>query len=63
MANSIEARSPFLDHHLMEFAALVPPEGKLDRTIGKRPLKSTLDRVLPSEILKVRRLDLWFDSR
>jgi asparagine synthase (glutamine-hydrolysing) len=51
MAYSVEARSPFLDHHLMEFAASLPPELKLDGRHGKRLLKSTLGGILPSEIL------------
>ena len=29
MANALEARSPFLDHELMEFAASIPPQYKL----------------------------------
>jgi asparagine synthase (glutamine-hydrolysing) len=52
MAYSVEARSPFLDHHLMEFAASLPPEHKLDGTRGKRLLRTTLRRVLPHEILE-----------
>lgn len=52
MAYSVEARSPFLDHHLMEFAASLPPEHKLVGASGKRLLKSTLRRVLPDEILR-----------
>jgi asparagine synthase (glutamine-hydrolysing) len=52
MAYSVEARSPLLDHHLMEFAASLPPEHKLEGTSGKRLLKSTLRRVLPDEILE-----------
>src|SRR5262249_53422816 len=31
MAHSVETRSPFLDHHLMEFAASLPVERKLKR--------------------------------
>jgi asparagine synthase (glutamine-hydrolysing) len=52
MAYSVEARSPFLDHRLMEFAATLPPEHKLDAAGGKRLLKQTLRRVLPDEILE-----------
>jgi asparagine synthase (glutamine-hydrolysing) len=56
MAYSVEARSPFLDHQLMEFAASLPPEHKLDGTNGKRLLKSALRRVLPEEILDRRKM-------
>jgi asparagine synthase (glutamine-hydrolysing) len=51
MAYSVEARSPFLDHQLMEFAASLPPEYKLDGISGKHLLKKTLHRVLPETIL------------
>jgi asparagine synthase (glutamine-hydrolysing) len=56
MAYSVEARSPFLDHHLMEFAASLPPEHKLDGANGKRLLKNALRRVLPEEILRRRKM-------
>jgi asparagine synthase (glutamine-hydrolysing) len=51
MAHSLEARSPFLDHKLMEFAASVPPELKLAGGNGKRLLKSALRDTLPAEVL------------
>jgi asparagine synthase (glutamine-hydrolysing) len=51
MACSLEARSPFLDHHLMEFAASLPPEQKLERGATKVILKRALRRVIPPEIL------------
>jgi asparagine synthase (glutamine-hydrolysing) len=51
MAHSVEARSPFLDHHLLEFAARLPAELKLRRRSRKHILKSALRGVLPDEIL------------
>jgi asparagine synthase (glutamine-hydrolysing) len=51
MAHSIEARSPFLDHELMEFAAALPVEQKLDGLHRKRILKAALRGLLPDEIL------------
>jgi asparagine synthase (glutamine-hydrolysing) len=51
MAYSVEGRSPFLDHHLMEFAAALPARLKLRGMTGKVLLKSTLRGVLPDEIL------------
>jgi asparagine synthase (glutamine-hydrolysing) len=51
MAYSVEARSPFLDHHLMEFAASLPASAKLQGTSGKRLLKSALRGVIPDAIL------------
>ena len=51
MAYSVEARSPFLDHHLMEFAAKVPARLKLHRRSGKVLLKYALRGIVPDEIL------------
>jgi asparagine synthase (glutamine-hydrolysing) len=52
MAYSVEGRSPFLDHRLMEFAAALPPELKMRGTRGKVILKSALAGVLPADILE-----------
>lgn len=51
MANSLEARSPFLDHKLMEFAATIPPQFKLNGFEKKYILKKALLPILPKEIL------------
>src|SRR5437870_3194124 len=51
MAHSLEARSPFLDHKLMEFMARVPANMKLQRGESKHILKSALRQILPNEIL------------
>jgi asparagine synthase (glutamine-hydrolysing) len=51
MAHSLEARSPFLDHELMEFAAAVPPHLKLAHGDTKRLLKLALRGRVPDEIL------------
>lgn len=51
MAYSVEGRSPFLDHHLMEFAAALPARLKLRGTAGKLLLKSAMRNVLPDEVL------------
>jgi asparagine synthase (glutamine-hydrolysing) len=66
MAYSLEARSPFLDHVLMEFAAALPARMKLRGTRGKRILKQALRGTLPDEILDRPKmgfgvpLDHWF---
>lgn len=52
MAVSLEARSPFLDHHVLEFAASLPEELKLRGLTTKYLLKRVLKRLLPEEILK-----------
>jgi asparagine synthase (glutamine-hydrolysing) len=51
MAVSLEARSPFLDHHLMEFAARLPARLKLRGLTTKRLLKRALRALLPEENL------------
>jgi asparagine synthase (glutamine-hydrolysing) len=51
MAVSLEARSPFLDHHLMEFAASLPENLKLRRLKTKYLLKQILKRLVPRENL------------
>lgn len=56
MAYSVEARSPFLDHHLMEFAAALPARLKLHRTSGKVLLKYALRGIVPDEILDRRKM-------
>ncbi len=51
MANSLEARSPFLDHKLLEFTASIPSSWKLKGTTTKYILKKTFGNFLPKEIL------------
>jgi asparagine synthase (glutamine-hydrolysing) len=51
MANSLEARSPFLDHKLMEFAAALPPELKLNGIASKYLLKKAFSPLLPRSVL------------
>ncbi len=52
MANSLEARSPFLDHKLMEFAARIPASLKLKGITTKYILKKAFFKILPKEILQ-----------
>ncbi|MEW2493207.1 asparagine synthase (glutamine-hydrolyzing) [Streptomyces nodosus] len=51
MANSLEARSPFLDHRLMEWAARLPAELKVRRGTTKYLLKKAMQDWLPPELL------------
>jgi asparagine synthase (glutamine-hydrolysing) len=50
MAWGLEARTPFLDHELVELAAACPPELKL-ASGGKGVLKEAGRRVLPAEVI------------
>ena len=52
MAVSLEARSPFLDHHVIEFAASLPENLKLRGLTTKYLLKRVLGKLLPQENLK-----------
>jgi asparagine synthase (glutamine-hydrolysing) len=51
MAVSLEARSPFLDHHVIEFAASLPENLKLRGLTTKYLLKRVLGKLLPQENL------------
>jgi asparagine synthase (glutamine-hydrolysing) len=51
MACSLEARSPLLDHELMEFAASLPPSMKIRGTEKKLIFRDALRGWVPTEIL------------
>jgi asparagine synthase (glutamine-hydrolysing) len=54
MANSLEARSPFLDHEVMEFAATLPSSWKIHGPgfTSKYVLKEAFRSFLPEKIIK-----------
>jgi asparagine synthase (glutamine-hydrolysing) len=49
MANSLEARSPFLDWHLTEFAARLPSHLKVKGNTSKYILKKAIADLVPAE--------------
>src|SRR6266852_4930404 len=51
MANSIEARVPFLDYRLVEFIETLPPHLKLRRFRGKYLHKKAVEKWLPREVV------------
>jgi asparagine synthase (glutamine-hydrolysing) len=51
MATSLEARVPFLDHHLVEYALGLPRELKVAGRSGKHILKRSLEEILPHDLL------------
>lgn len=66
MANSLEVRVPFLDHKLLEFAAVIPSKFKLKGLNTKYLLKEVMKNRLPEEIINGKKkgfsipLSRWF---
>jgi asparagine synthase (glutamine-hydrolysing) len=66
MANSLEGRSPFLDHKLAEWAACLPTNMKVRGFTGKYILRKTFQNKLPRSIYKRGKqgfgipVDTWF---
>jgi asparagine synthase (glutamine-hydrolysing) len=56
MANSLEARVPFLDHEFMEFVAGIPSRFKLKGSRAKFILKKAFPDFLPPAILKRKKM-------
>jgi asparagine synthase (glutamine-hydrolysing) len=52
MVHSLEARAPFLDHRLIEFAAALPAELKLRGRDGKVLLRRAAERHLPAWVTR-----------
>jgi asparagine synthase (glutamine-hydrolysing) len=69
MANSLEARVPFLDFHLIEFIESLPPGLKLNGFTGKYLHKKALEKWLPKKIVYRRKkgfanpVEHWFRMR
>lgn len=53
MGNSIEARSPFLNHHIIDFAFALSPKLKLHNNVEKYILRCAMERtgLLPNNII------------
>ncbi|MCA1587128.1 MAG: asparagine synthase (glutamine-hydrolyzing) [Chloroflexi bacterium] len=51
MANSIEARVPFLDHELVELAMAMPDAQKIAGGVGKVALKRAVGDLLPHDLI------------
>ncbi|RMG82786.1 MAG: asparagine synthase (glutamine-hydrolyzing) [Bacteroidetes bacterium] len=50
MANSLEVRVPFLDHHLVEYVFSLPYEFKINSFMKKKLLQDAFKDILPSEL-------------
>ncbi|MDH4137367.1 MAG: asparagine synthase (glutamine-hydrolyzing) [Anaerolineae bacterium] len=53
---SLESRSPYLDHRMLEFAARLPVDYKLRGDITKYILKKALSGLLPDDVLHRRKM-------
>lgn len=66
MANSIEARTPILDHRLVELATAMPEKFKLNLFKSKIAFKNAFDSELPPSIINRAKLgfstpiNIWF---
>ncbi len=66
MANSVEARVPFLDHRLAEFSAMLPPDMKLRGFHDKYILRKSAGGYLPKEMAGRKKqrffvpMDSWY---
>ena len=66
MASSLEVRSPFMDHEVVEFAASLPLKFKQRRMSRKHILKQAFSDMIPREILRRRKkgfgvpIHTWF---
>jgi asparagine synthase (glutamine-hydrolysing) len=69
MANSLEARVPFLDYRLIEFIESLPPRLKLKGLTGKYLHKKALEKWLPKEVVYRKKkgfanpIENWFRTR
>ena len=52
MANSMESRPPFLDHHLAEYARTIPPSLRIRGGVEKWVLREAMKGVLPEILYK-----------
>jgi asparagine synthase (glutamine-hydrolysing) len=66
MAHAVEARVPFLDHDVVEFATRLPSSYKLHDTVGKALLKKAAEPYLDHDMIYRRKqgfgapMDDWF---
>lgn len=51
MANSLELRVPFLDHHVFEFAATIPLQYKIQGKTTKKVLRDSFRDILPPQVI------------
>ena len=68
MAHAVEARVPFLDHEVVEFAARLPARYKLRDGVGKWVVKKVAERHLPHDLVHRKKqgfgapMEEWFQD-
>lgn len=62
MAHSLEARVPFLDHHVVEYCAGIPSNLKVRRLRSKYVLKRAAAGIVPDRIIHKRKLGFFRGS-
>tara|TARA_Y100001933_G_C18798531_1_gene479783 strand:- start:275 stop:709 length:435 start_codon:yes stop_codon:yes gene_type:complete len=68
MANSLEVRTPFLDHELVDYVFSLPSKYKIDKGNRKKILKDTFINELPDEVFTRKKhgfevpLRKWFNN-
>jgi asparagine synthase (glutamine-hydrolysing) len=55
MGASVEARVPFIDYRLVEFANTIPPSVKMDKANTKKLIKKIAEKYLPNELIYRRK--------
>jgi len=56
MASSLEARVPFLDHHLVEFTMDIPMSDKIQNGTTKYLLKRAVSGIIPDDIITRKKM-------
>ena len=68
MGNSLEVRTPFLDHHLVEYVFSLPTNYKIDKNSKKKILKDSFVEDLPSNVFNRKKhgfevpMEKWFQN-
>ncbi len=68
LAHAVEGRNPFLDYHLVEFAATIPSSQKLRLWTDKYIYRKAISPILPQEIVKRKKhgfmvpIDAWLQK-
>lgn len=59
MASAVEARVPFLDHELVEFALRIPARHKIRGLTSKYLLRRLGEKILPQEVIRRRKMPFY----